>query len=380
MIKCNKLFVSVVVSPNYHICLQRCIYVHILIEERNIIMLIANIFLTIFWLLILPLLIGTLIVNQLLKERTTDLVLAWLSGFIIMFASFYILVMPMLFMKLPLHVLVISWCILMLFLFAVSIIYNRNRFDAILLHNINRIKLLPWLTILVVLLICVQVYFLAVYMHSDADDAFYVATATTSVSTDTIFQIDSFTGKPFLDYPQRYVLSPFPVFIALLSQILITHPAIVAHTILPIVFIPLSYGVFSIIGKKLFHDRSEDVVFFLLFLCILNIYGNFSAFTNSTFLLFRIWQGKAVLANIILPSIFYFSYRAMLGEKHKGEWITLFFCVLASCLTSSMGIVLTPIMIGCMGIVFAIRNKKIRTLLFSIACCLPCIVCGFIYL
>jgi len=343
-------------------------------------MLVARIFLFVFWLLILPSVIGILITNQLLKEKKTDIVLSWICGFIIMFASFYILIMPMLFLKFPLHILVICWCIIMLFLFTASIILNRKHFREILLHNIESTKLLPWLTILVVILICVQIFFLSVKMHTDADDAFYVATATTSVSTDTIFEIDSFTGKPFSDYPQRYVLSPYPVFTALVSQLLITHPAIVAHSLLPIVFIPLAYAVFFVIGKKLFPGRSEEVVIFLLFLCLLNIFGNFSVYTNSSFLLFRIWQGKAVLANIILPAIFYFSYRAMLGEKNKGEWAMLFLCVLASCLTSSMGIVLAPIMIGCMGIVFAMKNRKIRTLLFSIACCVPCIVCGIIYL
>ena len=43
--------------------------------------------------------------------------------------------------------------------------------------------------------------------HMDADDAFYVATATTSVHTDTIFSINPYTGYAYAHLPSRYVLS-----------------------------------------------------------------------------------------------------------------------------------------------------------------------------
>lgn len=332
--------------------------------------------LILFWALIVPILIGMLIINQFMKESKTDLLFAWVCGFICMMSGFYILVMPMLFLKAPLHVLVLSWSIIVIIFCGISLILNRKRIKDIICHNINQIKKLPLLAVLVIMLIFAQASFVSLYQHEDADDAFYVASATTAIETDTIFQVDPYTGDLFASYPSRYVLSPFPIFLAMISQLVLVHPAIVAHTILPIILIPLSYAIFALLGKKLFPDQPSAVMCFLLFLCVLNVFGNVSIYTNSSFLLFRIWQGKAVLANVILPAIMYFSFRAMTGDKHFCEWMMLFVAAMAACLTSSMGIVLAPIMIACHGFVFAVRNHKIRTFIYSLTCCAPCIACG----
>ena len=52
-------------------------------------------------------------------------------------------------------------------------------------------------------------------------------------------------------------------------------------------------------------ENLEEInqTFIDILLSIINIFGNYSIRTNFTFLLFRIWQGKAILANIMLPSI-----------------------------------------------------------------------------
>jgi len=339
-------------------------------------MFLLELLLIVLWMLIVPILIGTLVVNQFFKKNEMDFLLALVCGFICMLAIFYVLVMPMLFLKIPLHTLVICWSCLILYLCGLSLLMNWRRRKEILSYNLRQIKTLPWVAILIVLLIIAQALILTWYQHEDADDSFYVASATTAVSTDSIFQYDPYTGLSWDVYPARYVFSPFPIFIALLSKLVLIHPAIVAHTVLPAVLIPISYVILAVLGKKLFPDRPSAVLLFLLFLCILNAFGNVSIFTNSTFLLFRIWQGKAVLANIVLPAILYFSFRAMPEKKKSGEWIILFACALSACLVSSMGILLAPIMILCLGFVFAVRNKKISTFVYSIVCCAPCIACG----
>jgi len=332
--------------------------------------------LIVFWMLIVPILIGTLIINQLFKAEKTDLLLAVVCGAICMFAIFYILVIPMLFLKIPLHTLVICWSCLILYLCVLSLLMNWRRHKVIYSYNLRQMKVLPWFAILIIILIMAQAFIIAWYQHEDADDAFYVGSATTAVSTDSIFQYDPYTGLYLDVYPARYVFSPFPIFIALLSKLVLIHPAIVAHTVLPAVLIPLSYVILAVLGKKLFPDRPSAVLLFLLFLCILNVFGNVSVYTNSTFLLFRIWQGKAVLANIVLPAILYFSFCAMSEKKKSGEWIILFACALFACLVSSMGILLAPMIISCLGLVFAVRNKKMSTFVYSIVCCVPCIACG----
>ena len=63
-----------------------------------------------------------------------------------------------------------------------------------------------------VVLIVVQMYAGIFYTHIDDDDAFYVATASTTLETDTVFQYNAYTGDEYESLPSRYVLSPFPIF------------------------------------------------------------------------------------------------------------------------------------------------------------------------
>ena len=266
----------------------------------------------------------------------------------------------------------------MLIICGLSILYNWKCYKNILNYNLRKIKLLPWFAIFILLLVLAQALLSSYYQHEDADDAFYVASATTAVATDSIFQYDPYTGIYLDIYPVRYALSPLPIYISVLSKLILIHPAIVAHTILPAVLIPFSYIILALLGKRLFSDRSSAVLLFLMFICFLNIFGNISVYTNSTFLLFRIWQGKAMLANIILPAILYYSLRTMPEKTNIGNWVMLFACALAACLVSSMGIILAPIMIVCLGFLFACNKRDIHTLIYSLVCCTPCIICGVI--
>lgn len=341
-------------------------------------MYLVELLLIILWMMIVPFLVGALVINKLFKEKVIDLLLAIVCGAICMLAVFYILVIPMLYLKMSLNILVISWSVIMLILCGLSIAINRGKIKDAFRNSLSKIRNLSFIAVLVILLVIAQGFLAAYYQHSDADDAFFVAASATAISTDSIFQFDPYSGLPIPFYPPRYVLAPFPIFVAVLSKVMLIHPTIISHTIFPAVLIPLSYIIWGLLGRKFFPGRSISVFYFMLFLCVLNIFGNTSIYTNATFLLFRIWQGKSVLANIVIPAILYFSYRTMPKDSGFGAWLMLFACALAACLVSSMGVVLAFFMIIGIGVVFSFQNKKINSLLYSIACSTPCIVCAIV--
>ena len=64
-------------------------------------------------------------------------------------------------------------------------------------------------------MIIFQMSMLAFYMHLDADDAMYVATAATTLKTDTMYQYAADTGIPLTTMPSRYILSPLSYFYSL---------------------------------------------------------------------------------------------------------------------------------------------------------------------
>ena len=69
------------------------------------------------------------------------------------------------------------------------------------------------------ILILIQLIVVVLYAHMDEDDAFYVGTATTAVETDSLYAYNPYTGAAYNVLPSRYILSPFPAFLAVTSRL-----------------------------------------------------------------------------------------------------------------------------------------------------------------
>ena len=70
------------------------------------------------------------------------------------------------------------------------------------------------------ILILIQLVVVVLYAHMDEDDAFYVGTATTAVETDSLYAYNPYTGAAYNVLPSRYILSPFPAFLAVTSRVM----------------------------------------------------------------------------------------------------------------------------------------------------------------
>ena len=256
---------------------------------------------------------------------------------------------------------------------------NRKNLKIFFKTNIQTIKKMPLSTILVVVLILLQVIIVFRYMHVDDDDAFFVGNATTSIASNTISKINPSTGYGW-GWQARYVLAPFSLYLATISQFLQIHPAIVAHTIFPVVFIPMTYMVFGLIANKLFNQNKKQVMLFLFVLIVLYTFGNYSRRTTFSVLFLRIWQGKAFLANIIIPLIWYFVITTMEEDHSILDFCVLLLVMISACLVSSMGVPLAPITLMSLIMVYVIRDRKIHYLFKYFIPCIPCVICGIVYL
>lgn len=327
--------------------------------------------------IIIPEFLGMLISKFFKKEE--NIFFNLILGFIMQFAILEIIAIPMIFFKSYFLLMAKIWFIIVSSLSLLSLILNLKKFNKIMKNIFNQLKVLPLITIVVLILVGFQTFMLARYAHIDDDDAFYVATATVTIQKGTMYRSCAEDGGYYGGFPTRYVLSPFPLYTAVISHFTNIHPAIIAHTVFPIIFIPLAYILYGIIADKLFNKDKTSVMLFLIILSVVYMFGNYSIRSNFSFLLFRIWQGKALLANILLP----FSWIVYLDCIENNKWVNwfiLFIICLASCLVSSMGIALMPINIGILGLIFTIKNKKITYLIKSIISVIPCISLGIIYL
>lgn len=331
------------------------------------------------FLVLVPFLLG-LLYTRFAEEDKNSVLLNIAAGYVAAFGLFEFVAQPLIWTRQSLSTLVGVYGGLVLALCVWSVALNRRRFLEIAREAFGAVRqftLCIWAELLV---IAGQVLIYIRYEYSNADDAFFVAAAETAVRTNTILSYNPYTGSLYEKLPSRYVLSPFYAFTAAVSRITDTHPAILAHSVFMILFLLLAYAVYALIGKALFSNQTEKVGYFLIVLTALNIFSAYSERTSGLFLLIRLWQGKAVLAGILLPMVLYLAIRIFLREGKRADWVLLFLLMSACCMVSSMGIMLGAVMLGILGILFAWKNKSLRLLFYSAACCLPNLICAGAYL
>ena len=232
-------------------------------------------------------------------------------------------------------------------------------------------------------LILFQMYMAYTHEFFDGDDAYYVAQSVIAEQTDVLYRILPYTGlSTSLDI--RHALASLPIWEAYLARVTGIHPAIIAHSVLPLILIPLTYLVYYRIGMRLFKGAFRKTAVFLILVSLLQIFGNTSIYTNATFFLMRTWQGKSVLCNFVLLTAVWSLLRLwetgadgeQKGKKQAGWWLLMAANNVTAAMATTMGAFLLGLFIAIAGLVMAVRQKRPGRLIPLRATCLP----GLVYL
>lgn len=219
-------------------------------------------------------------------------------------------------------------------------------------------------------LILFQMYMAYAYASFDGDDAYYVTHAVLTEQTDTLYRIRPYTGLS-TDVDVRHALAALPVWEAYVARMMGIHAAIAAHTLLPLILLPLTYLVYERIGNCIFRGDRIKTPVFLIFVSILQIWGNTSIYTNATFFLTRTWQGKSVLCNLVLLTAVW-ALLEIAREDRAGWWLLLLANGFIAALATTMGAFLAAMFTGLAGLLLAIHRKRWQLLGKTAACCVPC--------
>ncbi|MDY3918016.1 MAG: DUF6077 domain-containing protein [Candidatus Limivivens sp.] len=335
--------------------------------------------LTLLWLLVIPFCLGLPFQRGLRKEEKRFFY-TMMAGYGVMLGSFQILAVPMVLLYQPYHRLAWIYGILAAAAALACLLVCRRDAAEVTAGRLLSYRSVPWTNWLALLLILFQIGMYVTGMFTDLDDSFYVGTATTAQYTDQMYSISPYTGKNLNHLPSRYCLSPFPIFLAFLSTVTGFSPSVMAHTIEPVFFVSLAYGIYSLIGEHFFKKDRKMSGLFLVFLSLMHLFSYYSIYTQGTFMLIRIWQGKAFLAAVLLPGIFYLGMRTMDQRGRARDWQALLWVALSACLASSMGIMLVPVMLGILGIVLGCFSGKWKKTVYMVLCCMPCLCFAAAYL
>lgn len=341
--------------------------------------MIKALLLSVVWLILIPMVLGQGIL-KFNKKGNRSIFLGWIIGFIIELATFEIYATPMIFMGKSFTMLKTYWFTTIMVLLIGSIIINIKNIKDILKKNWEEIKEFPIvLTIIFVVIASMQAYKGYTYMHEDYDDSNFVAKATITRDTDTMFVYDD-VGNEYKGYPDRQVLSPFPIFTATISDFVDIHPTVLAHSIFPVVFLLLAYDVYYLLGNAIFkHDKKKTMIF-LLFVALVYSFGDTTRFAASSRIIFRPWQGKSILVSVIIPFIIYLFVEHVGKEDDKFAWVAMFLTLFGSILLSTMSVMLPVIVLGILTVLFMIKDSSFGYLYKLVLCVLPNAFYAIMYL
>jgi hypothetical protein len=313
-----------------------------------------------------------------LLKFTKRITKSFCVGFITILSIFQLISYPFNIFNGSFANLVILYLIVIAILLLLSI--NYLRFEKLSLSSLvlNKNKII--LTILIFILVIVQSFLSSYLYHEDDDDAYFITVAATVIETNEVSSDVQFasTGLISEQVIPRSDTATWEYFIAFLSYVFSIKPVILAHTILPLLLIPISYMCMDQVASALIDVKARK--YFLLIIILLNFFGGYAAYSSASFLLLRIWQGKAVLVSIIFPILLANCIELIKNHiennnKWKSNLVFISMILLAGVCTSVIGVYLTPLYYVIIGAPYliSIGLKKAKNILLPIILSLlPC--------
>lgn len=201
----------------------------------------------------------------------------------------------------------------------------------------------------------------ASYQHVNLDDSRFVVTAVDIENTNRLYLTDYGTGNAMSAFagPMRHDLfSPWAVYMALVARLTSTPVAVVAHSVIPQQLILCALSAWLLLSGQLFRNRRFEQYGATLLILLLTLYTKTTGYTAESFFLRRSWQGKSVVANVGIPTL----YLALTGRKQrKRRWrpyLPIYIVALAMCLMSAMGIIMCCLLCGAFGLAHGIRSRS----------------------
>lgn len=273
--------------------------------------------------------LGTLVLKGMKKEKVT-LSLAAVTGYFVYFALFEVIGLVMTFTYQSLTTLTYVMSGILAAAILAAVIWGGKDWLRQIRGIREALREHSWMFLLLAAAVLFQCYAVAVYSDASADAAYYVGIANTAVYTDTLQKYSPYTGAALSKFMARYVFSCYPLHNAFVSRLTGIPVILQARTVMPVVNALVANLIWYGIGRCLFPGKSrKQADLFVVFVCVIQLFCD-TIYQPGTFFFTRLYEGKAILANLVLPMILCCSLRLYRNDRDKTIWIDLFFCNLAA--------------------------------------------------
>ncbi len=246
------------------------------------------------------------------------------------------------------------------------------------------------------LIVAFQLFMALTRAPFDGDDAYYVVESLLAQQANVMNTILPYTGSS-TPLQARHAMAVFTMWEAFIAKASGVHATIVCHTVLPLILLPLVYIVYLESGRILLGKRQDLIPVFMIFIALFQMFGNTSIYTVETFLMMRTWQGKAMVANLIIPMIMWIFLEMFEDCRKPGylwkeetyggtriirnsSWIMLFMVNMAAGIMSSMGIVFGSGLVAVMSFMLLVYTRDIKVIPKAALSVVPSVIYLYVYM
>ncbi len=322
-----------------------------------------------------------IVIKKILKSRFESVSTTLLYGFVTNFAIFELINLPfMIYFKQATNIMYAIFLMMNIVLIVLSyIIKPINEYRMIQeikkLKNKKENKKNLFYFLFVILIIGFQIYNSAFLFKQDADDSFYISWANEAKELENLYDMDPSVGAEGTDFDTKYQFNIWEIYGGFIARLVHINVATLFHTVYPIFYIILSYFAYHAVIKKLV--KEENIGLAMFFLAILLLWTGVSTKFKGVFLLGRIYQGKAILANIIIPFVMAKFIKNKNLEKEDGVILVLTY--IASLAVTPMTISILSLLYGLFIILLLVR-KDYKEFKKAIWLMVPIIIIAILYI
>ncbi len=312
--------------------------------------------------------------------------LALVTGGISYYIFFNLIALPMKLLFCPLSLLTRVWCGLVLVGMMMLMIFGRKNLGDNLREMKKQIEKAPKFYLCFFALFLVQYLYIGCVTPMTAgvtDDRYYIGDVMTSLYTNTIQQYDYLSGGlnggklEYLD--TYYLLQMYPIHMAVVSQVTGLHPLIENKWVLTGIWLILIDCVYLLWGEFLFRDDKKKILSFLLIVTWCAYAMRLVTESLGQHLIYRMAEGKNLLANFIVPFLFYLFTRIVKNGGDYKNWFLLFWTVLGSYALVMSSLFILPLVLGSFYACHIIIGKRWKYLAPAALCYSPCVAVLVIY-
>ena len=316
---------------------------------------------------ILYLSFGSLITGR--RRTSCPLMLSVVTGFFFYyFVFFFVCIIPMKYYR-PLSLLTRIWVPIVLLITVISIVLNGRSWTEEFRKAGAGIKSKPAAFILIIIPVILQVILVSCTYNFTLDAAYYVANVATSVETNMMNVYDPFTGAWQDHYEMRYFFATYQMQDAVVCQLTGIPALIWTKSVMAVTVILLTNIVYYLIAAELLGERIRAAVM-MAFMFIMNL-TFITIYTSSLFLMTRTYEGKAIVGNLALVTVFYLFVRMNDETLKERAWLMTFLVCFGAATISSSANMLLPVELTVMFLPMIIRKKKWGMLPKYAACVIP---------